>query len=356
MKGSVVCAVLLLVAAMIAAPPAAAQTEHVIRIAGDTGAVLFGGVSEDDGGWLGVSIADAMEITEETDGKTRTITYESGAGVRIEHVYDGSPADEAGLEIGDLIVAIDGEDIGDTGELTKIVRKHSPGDEITLRVMRDDKPVEIEATLASRKDHVSQREFKIDIGDLDDIQIFADKIALPYMDIGVSGWGKRGRLGVFVDELTEGLAEYFEVPGGEGVLVEGIVEDSPAEKGGVEAGDVILRISDSVITDTDDLVDAIEGMEADTPTEIIVWRRGDERRLEVTVGESPYVEYDKGIRDLLYDFQDKVKIRSGDAHIFVGDLSDEQKSELEAELQELREELEEMKAELKRSLEELYED
>jgi S1-C subfamily serine protease len=83
-------------------------------------------------GYLGVEGADPA------DGR---------AGALLTDVTPGSAADEAGLEPGDLVVAIDGEEIASFGELGAIIRSHDPGDEVELTVERDGAEEQITVTL-----------------------------------------------------------------------------------------------------------------------------------------------------------------------------------------------------------------
>jgi putative serine protease PepD len=71
-------------------------------------------------------------------------------GVLVQVVTAGSPAEQAGLRVGDLVVAIDGQAVATTGELGARIRSHQPGDKITLKVVRDGNETTITATLAQR--------------------------------------------------------------------------------------------------------------------------------------------------------------------------------------------------------------
>ena len=62
-------------------------------------------------------------------------------------VFPGSPAEAAGLQAGDIITAIDGEQMGAEKELSMLILPHAPGDTITLRVLRDDSVREVQVTL-----------------------------------------------------------------------------------------------------------------------------------------------------------------------------------------------------------------
>jgi putative serine protease PepD len=81
---------------------------------------------------LGVSVESA------TDG---------GRGVRVVRVISGSPADEAGLETGDIITRVDDTEIGDASELVRTIASHDPGDTVTVTYERDGESNTTDATL-----------------------------------------------------------------------------------------------------------------------------------------------------------------------------------------------------------------
>lgn len=92
--------------------------------------------------FLGVGLADA---TATADGVTR-------AGAEVKSVSDGSPAADAGLKVGDVIVAIDGNAVAGAESLTGFVRAHATGDQVTLTVVRDGSATDVDVTLATREE------------------------------------------------------------------------------------------------------------------------------------------------------------------------------------------------------------
>ena len=94
--------------------------------------------------YLGVYMSDG---TAEVDGATR-------AGAVVERLDQGTPAAEAGVQPGDVIVAIDGDPVNGAESLTGYVRQYASGDKVTLTLVRDGKEVEVEATLATRQDQL----------------------------------------------------------------------------------------------------------------------------------------------------------------------------------------------------------
>jgi len=80
-------------------------------------------------------------------------------GIVVESVVPDSPADEAGLEVGDVVIAVDDEAVDGPLALVAAIAAKSPGDEITLSVERDGEPLELDATLGERPNVVPQFQF-----------------------------------------------------------------------------------------------------------------------------------------------------------------------------------------------------
>jgi hypothetical protein len=73
-----------------------------------------------------------------------------GKGVGFSGVRDGSPAAEAGLQAGDVLIEFGGTAIDNLYDFTDALRRHKPGDEVIVKVLREGKPVEAKVTLARR--------------------------------------------------------------------------------------------------------------------------------------------------------------------------------------------------------------
>ncbi|RMI04772.1 PDZ domain-containing protein [Cellulomonas triticagri] len=95
--------------------------------------------------FLGVGLVDG---TATADGVTRS-------GAQVQQVTEGSPAAQAGVQTGDVIVGIDGKAVGGAQQLTGYVRTHASGDETTLTLVRDGKSMEVDVTLAVREETAS---------------------------------------------------------------------------------------------------------------------------------------------------------------------------------------------------------
>lgn len=102
-----------------------------------------------------------------------------------------------------------------------------------------------------------------------------------------SGRVSRGRIGVVIQTLSKELAESFGLPGPRGALVNSVEKGGPADKGGVEPGDVILRFNGKQVNSSEDLPRIVGATRPGTAVTLQVWRNKTSRDLQVTVGEIP---------------------------------------------------------------------
>jgi serine protease Do len=102
-----------------------------------------------------------------------------------------------------------------------------------------------------------------------------------------SGKVSRGRLGVVIQEVSKELADSLGLARAMGAVVNSVEKGGPAEKAGVEAGDVILRFDGKAINSSADLPRLVAGTRPGTRSTVQVWRKGATREIQVTVGEMP---------------------------------------------------------------------
>jgi C-terminal processing protease CtpA/Prc len=325
-----------LIAACVVVPAPAIAGEKEVKVV----------IEGDGGGWLGIGITELDEKTREKLDLDSEIE-----GILITEVYDDSPAEKAGLKEHDVVISIGGEKGKDLSHFVKLVKEKDPGTEVDVQIYRDGKMKTVKATLAERENTFVWKDFEgleglKGLEALESLEALKalEHIVIPEIDIGVSSWGRRGRLGVYIEDVSGELAEYFEIPGGEGVLVEGVVEDSPAEEAGIKAGDIIYKIDGEAICCTEELVKAISKMEAEKETPIVLIRKGDEVTVHAVVEESEYDKAMQAYKVQMGDLADKQIFIKG---LDTGKLTDEEKAELKAELKELQEDLEELREELK---------
>lgn len=94
----------------------------------------------------------------------------------------------------------------------------------------------------------------------------------------------RGWLGVMVQPLSEELARSFGLDRAQGALVSEVVKGSPAERGGIKRGDVILRFDGQAVDERNDLPKLVAATRIGKTVKVVVFREGKERELKVDVG------------------------------------------------------------------------
>jgi serine protease Do/serine protease DegQ len=97
---------------------------------------------------------------------------------------------------------------------------------------------------------------------------------------------KRGRLGVYVQDLTPDLAQAFGTGRSQGALIAQIIPKSPAEKSGLREGDLVISINSRRIDDAADLLNAIGLLRVGQELELRVIRGGEERTIEAHIDEA----------------------------------------------------------------------
>lgn len=102
-----------------------------------------------------------------------------------------------------------------------------------------------------------------------------------------SGKVSRGRIGVVIQEVTKELAESFGLSKAHGAAVNAVEKGGPAEKAGVEPGDVILSFDGKPVNSSSDLPRIVGTTKPGTKITMQVWRKGGARNLTVVVGETP---------------------------------------------------------------------
>ena len=224
------------------------------------------------GSWLGVSIADV------TSERAKELNMKEETGAEIKAVTPGSPAEEAGLKKGDIILEYQGTRVEGAMQVTRMVRETPPGRTVTLKTLRDGEVRTVRVKVTEHEDGRHERMFhrRIDIPPIEIPEI--DVPEVPFLESIPSSF----RLGVSVENLGDQLGEYFGVKGGEGVLVRSVKKGSPAENAGLRAGDVIVKVDGEKVSDSADLRSALREHRGKTfPITIVRDRR--EQSVTVTL-------------------------------------------------------------------------
>jgi serine protease Do len=169
-----------------------------------------------DRGWLGVVIQDVDRDLALSFG------LDKPEGALIAQMEPNGPAERSGLKVGDIILKFNGRDMATSSDLPHAVGPTRAGSKVPAIIMRKGKRLDIDVTVGSRGKS-------------------ADEVVASSQQEAI-----KSRLGLQVEEIPEDVKEANNI---EGVLINNVVQDSPAAKAGLQSGDVLVQLGfDDVIS------------------------------------------------------------------------------------------------------------
>jgi serine protease Do len=234
--------------------------------------------TNDGGGYLGVQ---SQEITKENFSK---FGLREVRGVAVERVLENSPAAQAGLQNGDVIVRFEGEAVTSTRKLTRLISEVAPDHQARITILRGGNERELTATMGKRPMAEFQGATLGGWYGLPGIPEYPRTPATPSVRPFPPGTmvtpngnyqeffrvGESRQIGVGVAALNKQLGDYFGVADGKGVLINNVRENSPAAKAGLRAGDVIVEVDGKSVARSLDLTRALsEKKEGDVNLTIV---------------------------------------------------------------------------------------
>lgn len=230
--------------------------------------------------WLGVMLTDVA------DKELQKLEIENG--VKISKVYKDSPADKADLKMGDIIITFDGENVSTPKDLSGLVKLRKEKEQVEVQYFRNGKISSTKVTIEKRK---SPELYKQKSPHIIKKKIHHSKNSV--------------FLGVKVEQLTDQLREYFNVSDGLGVLVSEVIKNSPAEKAGIKAGDVITKVEDREVKNYNDLIRGLNYFDPNDEVEIYLVRDKSKKTVDVIL-EKPRDNFEKMMwiddGDFMHDF------------------------------------------------------
>jgi serine protease Do len=186
--------------------------------------------------------------------------YGAGAGgVTVSAVTAGSPAEQAGLKVGDTIVSVDGKPVKNGDELVADIASRKPGTKVNLGLVRNGKKQDATVTVTDRAKLFAAR-----LGEDD--------------DNGGAEAPKESKLGLTVRAVTSEMADRLDIPAGKGIIVQDIKPSSFADDVGLTRGDVILEINKQPVNSEDDFNRISSSLKSGQDVVFLVRQRGSGRQ------------------------------------------------------------------------------
>jgi len=218
------------------------------------------------GSYIGVMM---QEVDSE---RAKALKLGEPAGVEITLVEQDGPAEKAGLKVGDVVLRYNGQRVEGNDQFARMVRETPAGREVKLDISRAGAPQTVVVRIALRKTP------HVDWG----------TPTMPNMDIHMPDFprgmmGLRSSvLGVEAESIDGQLAQYFGVK--DGVLVRSVSKGSAADKAGMRAGDVILKIDDAHIATPAEISSRLRMLHG-KPAPVVLMRDHKELTVTVTVAD-----------------------------------------------------------------------
>lgn len=192
-----------------------------------------------------------QELTPEM---ARAFGMPNSHGVAVAQVTGGSPAEKAGMKVGDVITAINGNPVEDVNTFRLAVAGFAPGTTVHLKVARSGQTIDVPVTLS---------EFHLE----------AENNGAPEEN-NLPGTGEKGALkGVSVQALNSDLRQQLQLPEGtKGLVITDLDSDSPSAAAGLEQGDVIVQVNRQPVNTVSEFNNAVRAGASKDSTLLLVKR------------------------------------------------------------------------------------
>lgn len=203
-------------------------------------------------GYLGIALSDIpADLRDE---------LKATQGILVRSVERSTPADQAGIEAGDVIAEVDGTPVRNESHFREMIADKGPGATVTMKVLREGKSNIVKATLGVHPDDVEEQQ---------------SARAEPSREQGVLE-----RLGIAVGEIPEALQRTL--GNAKGVYVRRVAPDSPAASE-LQAGDVIIAVNRTPVTTVAELEKVLRSVPSGRTVRMRVLRTVDDRTMEMLV-------------------------------------------------------------------------
>jgi len=240
---------------------------------------VFTTTTDHGSGWLGV------EIGEVTAEKAKDLKLADVRGVEVVDVEPDGPAAKAGLTEHDVITRYDGQAVEGTVQFRRLVRETPAGRNVSLTISRNGSTQEISVALGDRSAFYEKR-MKGKMRDFGNAYAFTEPNFDFHFDTPTMLGEMDGRaplLGISAEDLSGQLGDYFGAPNGAGILVREVRPGTAAEKAGLKAGDVIVKINGKPVGSLGELRQQLRDKSDDKIVNLGILRKGSAMSVAVTI-------------------------------------------------------------------------
>jgi serine protease Do len=176
-------------------------------------------------------------------------------GIFVDEIQDNTPADDGGLEAGDVILELDGEPMDNVDHFRFRVAENPPGSQVTMKIWRHGKEKMLQFTLGDRSEYLAAGQQSIKRQE-------------------ESPW-----LGIYIEDVDSRRAQQWGIEAESGVLIVDFSDDSPAQDA-LQVRDVIIQVGKTDIRDMDDYLDVAKELEDRKDAILFRVKRGERTHFE----------------------------------------------------------------------------
>jgi C-terminal processing protease CtpA/Prc len=240
---------------------------------------VFTRITDEGSGWLGV------EIGEVNAEKAKDLKLAEVRGVEVLDVEPDSPAAKSGLKQHDVITRYDGQAVEGAVQFRRLVRETPAGRNISLTISRNGGTQEISVELGDRSAFY-EKKMKGKMRDFGNAYVLSDPnfdfhtdapMVLGDMD------NRAPSLGISAEDLSGQLGDYFGAPNGAGILVREVRSGTAAERAGLKAGDVIVKVNGKPVGSLSELRQQLRDKSDEKTVSLGILRKGSEMSVAVTI-------------------------------------------------------------------------
>jgi serine protease Do len=234
-------------------------------------------VVQHGGSYMGIGVVD---ITSE---RAKALSLKEERGVEVTSITEDGPSAKAGIKESDVVLEYNGQAVQGTEQFQRLVRETPPGRQVKVLVWRNGGTQTLTAVVGERKGTV----IASDDGSWNfSMPPMPPMPSMPNVSIDIPRFHmafQNPMLGIDGESLEsqEQLAEFFGVK--EGVLVKAVRRNSAADKAGIKAGDVIVKVDDSKVNSSSEITRTLRGLRSKKTFTVMVVRNKKEMPLTVTI-------------------------------------------------------------------------
>ncbi len=228
-----------------------------------------------NGSYLGVGVRDV------DPERKQALNLKEERGAEITSVEENSPAAKAGLKTGDVVLEFAGNRVESMEQFIRLVRETPAGREVKIAVSRAGSLTTVLALPESARSRL-ERSIQVRIPSPGEIRAMVQGFDSPRAAM----YWKSSQLGVEAEAVDSQLAQFFGVK--QGVLVRSVSRETPAEKAGIRAGDIIVRVEENRVSSPREVTTAVREARANSKTvSLTLVREKKEMALKVNFEDEP---------------------------------------------------------------------